>query len=548
MKQLPLAFGLSRGLCLGRGVTLAVESESNLEEPIWIQVARSGKWRGHPAMPLVEFNEEFFGALIANFRRNPAYKAGPDGRGSEPVIPFDYEHASEAEATEGTVPQSGTPAPAWVLELETRSAKDGSVELWALTELGDKAREQVKAKEYRWTSVAVWPNAIDPESGKHIGPLLTSVALTNRPFIKGMAPIAASMEVWGEAETAEEALVGLRDIFKLDDAATPETVLAELAEFERRLSEGTIREDDVDSILYRLRDLVGARRLATVPEVLDEVRRFLAGAPETPIEGPTPPPPTEEANMTVKKDEATLQMTAKLAAIYGVRDHDDAIIKAAEEGRAAQDAVSKLLDLFEAKDMDDLIAAATEQVTKASKAEGLIAALADFKKQIGGMQDAEAEAEAQAVAASMGLDEETAKKVQPIILDARRGCIVEDEHGLPKVDEAKLAKFRERYPLNDEERAHLKTAVFSQPGGKQTTLRARPDGLFERVEVDEGTPRATDRGAGGDRIDLTSYPGANRTAKAIAYLSEKRPGFKALAFREQNRIAGQFLKSNEVAA
>lgn len=177
----------------GAGVRLsAVEGE---RRPIWIQAAVTGTWKGHPAHPVIEFTEKTFDEVIANFRKNPSFKLGADGKGAQPVIRCDYEHASEVgDPTKGNIPTQGVSAPGWVFDLEKRRGADGKVQLWALVEMGERLWEQVSNKEYLWTSVAINPSGRDRVSGAPIGHVMTSLAMTNDPFILGMEPMTTSME------------------------------------------------------------------------------------------------------------------------------------------------------------------------------------------------------------------------------------------------------------------------------------------------------------------------------------------------------------------
>ena len=183
------------------GPPVQLASDLQGDGPRWVQICREGRYKGHHSSPVVELSREMFLKVVENFRADPAYKPGPDGKGQEGVVAFDYEHASEAPATSGSIPQGGAPAAGWVLDLDIRQGPDGKAELWALAEFGAKALEQIRAKEYRWTSVAIWPKAVHPETGEQIGPRLTSVALTNQPFVRGMAPIAAAAhaaQLWAD--------------------------------------------------------------------------------------------------------------------------------------------------------------------------------------------------------------------------------------------------------------------------------------------------------------------------------------------------------------
>jgi hypothetical protein len=220
-----------KGLFTGSTVRILLDESAPVDGPVWVQVAASGVWKGHAVFKQISFDEAFFLKVIGNFRAHPSYEAGDDGKGKARVVPFDYEHASEMKPTEGTIPLTGAPAVGWVLELETRKASDGGVELWALADFLPATREQIRAGAYQWTSVAIWPNATDKVSGKEIGPVLTSVAITNRPFVEGMAPLKARVEVWGKAESAEEFIVGLRETLELPadaDAAAVQAGMSEL--------------------------------------------------------------------------------------------------------------------------------------------------------------------------------------------------------------------------------------------------------------------------------------------------------------------------------
>ena len=151
----------------------------------WNQIARYGEFRGHPQGAFV-FAAETFGEIIANF------SATANGR-----VPVDYEHTSEVLPE--NVAQEGVPAVAWIVALEDR----GDRGLWAAFEWCDaQAVEYVRARRYLYVSPAVQFTAIDRETGAEIGARLTSVALTNHPFLDGMAPIVAS-------ETADTTRLGL---------------------------------------------------------------------------------------------------------------------------------------------------------------------------------------------------------------------------------------------------------------------------------------------------------------------------------------------------
>lgn len=153
----------------------------------WVQLATSGTFAGHRAGPF-ELNAKVFREILANF------KATKNRR-----VPWDYEHASEQDPTEGSLPVTGAPAPAWVVDMEIRGGN-----LWGLVEWGKQLRQQVRDGEYRFLSPAIVFNSVDRVSGKPIGARLSSVAATNKPFLDGMQPLAAT-----EANSATAPVVAL---------------------------------------------------------------------------------------------------------------------------------------------------------------------------------------------------------------------------------------------------------------------------------------------------------------------------------------------------
>lgn len=139
-----------------------------------IQVARPGSFRGHPQGGFVMDGETFAG-IIRNFEGSKNRR-----------IPVDYEHATEMVSAPGVL-QNGAPAVGWITSLQLRGD-----DLWATVDWVDtNAVEAIRSGRYAYCSPAVVFGAIDPESGEPIGARLTSVALTNRPFLDGMEPLTA---------------------------------------------------------------------------------------------------------------------------------------------------------------------------------------------------------------------------------------------------------------------------------------------------------------------------------------------------------------------
>lgn len=162
-------------------------------DAVWNQIAIEGEYKGHPSGDFT-LDAQAFTEIIENFRSHPSYEPNPALRagGCGEVVAWDFHHASEEPAS--AVGIAGSPAQAWALDLEARKGADGLIELWALVRWLEPAASYVKEGKYRWSSIAVWPDAVDPKTGEKVGWYMSSIALTNDPFIQGMAPLAATRQ------------------------------------------------------------------------------------------------------------------------------------------------------------------------------------------------------------------------------------------------------------------------------------------------------------------------------------------------------------------
>lgn len=136
----------------------------------WVQIARAGKYKGHPAGGF-KFDSEAFATIVANFdaQKNP--------------VPVKYGHPS-GEDTGAPVPAVG-----WIHQLEARG---NGTELWAYVEFTSDAAALIREGKYRYCSVVVDVEAIHRETAEEIGPELLELGLVNNPFIDGMEPIRLS--------------------------------------------------------------------------------------------------------------------------------------------------------------------------------------------------------------------------------------------------------------------------------------------------------------------------------------------------------------------
>lgn len=146
------------------------------DRPTWNQIACVGQWAGHPSGPF-KLTPAHFAEMVDNFNATTNRR-----------IPVDFDHCSEMDPREGSIPTQGAPAQAWILALDNR----GAAGLWGLFDYLEPARSYVREGRYRFFSPTIRFNARDPKSGARNGCRLSSGALTNQPFLDGMQPLAAS--------------------------------------------------------------------------------------------------------------------------------------------------------------------------------------------------------------------------------------------------------------------------------------------------------------------------------------------------------------------
>lgn len=157
----------------------------------WIQLARTGTWRGYGnGFAEFTFDADLYEEIVRNFCATKNRE-----------LPLDFEHG--AESTDGGVFQRGAPAQGWIRELRFNADMlEGRVD-WVMAQPGVG---YVRDGAYKYISPAVIFDSIDRVTGKPIGAELTSAALTNRPFLDGMKPVTASRRAAnGVAMTKDEA-------------------------------------------------------------------------------------------------------------------------------------------------------------------------------------------------------------------------------------------------------------------------------------------------------------------------------------------------------
>ena len=185
-----------------------------------VEVLRVGKW-DHPKYGSFEVTLNELDGFIKSFEDNV--------RGIQ--IAFDLEHGETSHGTE---------AVAWVKKL----SKDGN-RLLATVEWTELGLSKVAKGQYRYFSPEFVFQYEDPETGQTYKNVLMGGSLTNKPFIKRMAPILLSEEVYSEALSD----IGVTSTKKKEEQSMNKELLKAL-----KLSENASQEDIDGAIKKQLED------------------------------------------------------------------------------------------------------------------------------------------------------------------------------------------------------------------------------------------------------------------------------------------------------
>ncbi len=151
--------------------------------PKRIQILRCGAFFHPDYETPIEITTEFLESMVQNF--------SSDVRGVDLAI--DYSHDSEDIAA------------GWIKKLFVDSTGQ---ELWADVEWTPSAQKRLADKEFRYLSADFSFNYQDNETLQTFGPTLFGAGLTNRPFVKNMAPALELTEGKGSKMTKNVKLGG----------------------------------------------------------------------------------------------------------------------------------------------------------------------------------------------------------------------------------------------------------------------------------------------------------------------------------------------------
>jgi hypothetical protein len=517
--------------------------------PKWVHVATSGEYKGYwgGERPF-SFTKEIFDQIVTNFHNHPEFLAGPDGLGSKDVVPWDFHHASEADPTEGTIAAKGAPSQGWTRDLEVRTSADGVSQLWAYTLFLEPARTYIKNNQYRWASVCVIFDDVDPVSGEDVGARITSIALTNQPFIEGMDQLAASKGgklvearyFYAEpAGSAEEAMESLRELLAMPTTSAAADVVSELNKLAEWVTSGTTPLGvDLEYIFSGLRKIMNLPALRTELEVLAEMQTMISRllAEQAAQSGQTSMPPfLPEDTMEVDQ----MDLLQVLSKELGVRVKDDYVISAVKELVELRAGVKDALGAEKTSNTAILEAAASAVEHKA-KLDALVKALL--------ADDVDT---AVVRAAELIGHEETLTEMKPKLEKLEDEATKREE----KQAEADVDEVLSTKKLPD----HLKTALLMFRKNDPKTFaekypRVTPDKAL--LTQDIATSKGADKsvadgktipiGGGGEVIDLANYKGVNKTHRAIDYLRATRKDMADKTWESQCEMAYDLMRKPNV--
>lgn len=181
-----------------------------------VQIARVGSW-DHPQYGRFGISEEVLQQFVDNFYAKV--------RGVELAVDVSHQ------------PDNG--AVGWFRDLYKRGQ-----ELWARIEWTETGAKLLRDGTYRYFSPEFVVSHTDPETGAKLKNVLQGGGLTNRPFIKGMAPVMLSEDSIGElvcwpvagemeADTGTEESERAPEMVKLNEQAREALKLSEDATVEQ---------------------------------------------------------------------------------------------------------------------------------------------------------------------------------------------------------------------------------------------------------------------------------------------------------------------------
>jgi hypothetical protein len=543
---------------------------SDTAAAVWLEVAYEGSFKGH-WMGEFEFTRATFEQIVANLRSHPAFRAGADAAastdieaGAYDVVQWDMHHASEAPATSGEIPVVGAPAQGWVLDARIGQRADGKATLEALTRWLEPARTYVREKRYRWASVSVVFNAKHPETGTPIGAVLTSIAVTNQPFLQDLPALAASIykSEWSPVEGRDGIIARLRAEFELDKTDPDDAIVAKVTELRRWAEPGATVPDgvDIEHALQTLRCIFNLPYLTPADAVFAEVDKLFtnpgtqnnapagAATEETMTTNATNTPAAQKSPADDLRDSLAITL-AKHRKCDATSVTNTQILMAVETGA---NATTDLAALLQALDVASLPAAlASIDTLKKVKIEldKLLPQFENAKQELAQIDEQGALEDVGMALASIGIapNDESKAMVRTSLMNHRKA----DKAGFRKeykIEEARqLARAQNAATVNATGGADPTAALATQRQHAQQRPASILDGLaLGAGGVIQRSALQDKPGTGAQRVDLSTIPGRNDVEKAMNFV-KSQPGGDKLDLDALHERACAALQSSRAA-
>ena len=348
----------------------------------------------------------------------------------------------------------------FIHDMQVRGGK-----LYGLVEWNDKGREQVKSGEYRYFSPAIRFNAKHPVTGESIGPVMTSGAMTNSPFLRGMEPLAArdvgnaaglsraesmkvhSLDAFLPKMKAALKMNELSSLAECSDQLDRLRDLYEAAPHERAMCQGVNMGDYTDALCSLTEMPVGSN----VAQMLDAVQEMIDAA--------------------IARHEAAYHEGAE--PVENDDEGDDADMRAADAAAdtAEGDPTMSAEMLKQLKDTEDKITALTakfEEQEKAHKVERAELSLA--------LKDSQAKIEKLETELVATKETHAKEKRDARLLEAfetykdDRKLTDESKEEMALLLDAKPEVFEKRYPRIAADKRHLLRNIASGSKGEKTPI------------------------------------------------------------------------------
>ncbi len=198
------------------------------------------------AFPIGEYKHPLYGKIVMTFERAALMASQVIKKVRGVDIAIDYGH------------KAGEEAAGWVTSAEARQGTG----LWLFVEWTEQAAKAIRTGQYRYFSPEYANEWQDPKTGTKFKDVLLGGGLTNRPFLKDIAPVNLS-EILDDGSSTdlpegggmEKLMEALRKQLKLAEDASEEDFLKALTEAfqetedEEKETVETLTEEEVAKIL-----------------------------------------------------------------------------------------------------------------------------------------------------------------------------------------------------------------------------------------------------------------------------------------------------------